>query len=299
MHVPRAGTWVLRGGKLVCPAPFCLVGILNVTPDSFSDGGRFIETGDAVAHGERLLAEGACMLDIGAESTRPFAPPVSGDEERARLMPVLRELRTRCPEALLSVDTFKAATARAALEAGADVINDVSACAFDPPLLDVVVSYKPGYVLMHSQGTPADMQIAPRYDDAVGTLLSFFERRMADLVRAGLPEDRIVLDPGIGFGKNGDHTVAILRGMERFQALGRPLYVGLSRKSLFGELLGLTGKQREEATHLAVALLGARGVLYHRVHDVAGCAQALRLVEAIAPPSCVKAAGSERNAWTL
>lgn len=264
------------------PAPFCLIGIVNVTPDSFSDGGRFFEPEAGVAHGLRLLDEGAGMLDLGAESTRPFAEPVPEDEEIARLLPVLTRLRALRPEAPLSVDTLKARTARAALEAGADVINDVSACA-DPGLVDVLVSYKPGYVLMHSQGNPRDMQINPRYANVVEEILAFFENHLGRLVRAGLPEDRIVLDPGIGFGKNKDHTVAILRGMERFAALGRPLYVGLSRKSLFRELLGLDVRRRAEATRIAVALLGARGILYHRVHDVAGCAQALRLAEAMTP----------------
>lgn len=265
------------------PAPFCLIGIVNVTPDSFSDGGLYARSEAAVAHGLQLLADGAGMLDIGAESTRPFSQPVQGEEERERLMPVLCEIRRRCPHALLSVDTYKAATARAALEAGADVINDVSACSFEPELLPVLAEYKPGYVLMHSAGRPADMQVAPRYANVVEDILAFFEFHMTRLTRAGLPEDRIVLDPGIGFGKNREHTVAILKGMERFQALGRPLYVGLSRKSLFGELLGLAAGQRDEATRLAVALLGARGVSCHRVHDVAGCALALRLVQAMTP----------------
>lgn len=283
MSTAHDAEWVIRGERRVRPSPFCLVGIVNVTPDSFSDGGRFFEPEKAVAHGLRLLEEGAGVLDLGAESTRPFADPVRGEEELARLMPVLTEIRRCRPDAVLSVDTFKAETARQALEAGADVINDISACLFDPPLLEVVTQFRPGYVLMHSQGRPADMQIAPQYDDVAETLLAFFEARMNMLVRAGLPEDRIVLDPGIGFGKNRDHTLAVLRALERFRGLGRPLYVGLSRKSLFGALLDLAPGEREEATHLAVALLAARGVAYHRVHDVAGCARALRLVAAITP----------------
>lgn len=277
-------TWILRGGRALRPAPFCLVGIVNVTPDSFSDGGRFLDPGVAVEHGLRLLDEGAGMLDLGAESTRPYADPVPEDEEIRRLLPVLERLRAARPEAILSVDTLKAGTARAALEAGADIVNDVSACAADPALTEVLADYKPGYVLMHSQGSPREMQINPRYGNVVEEILAFFENHLGRLVRAGLPEDRIVLDPGIGFGKNRDHTVAILRGMERFAALGRPLYVGLSRKSMFRELLGLELAERTEATRLAVALLASRGIPYHRVHDVAGCAQALCLVEAMTPP---------------
>ena len=181
------------------------------------------------------------------------------------------------------MDTLKAGTARAALEGGADIINDVSACAADPMLLDVLAEYKPGYVLMHSQGSPREMQVNPHYGNVVEEILAFFERNLARLVKAGLPEDRIVLDPGIGFGKNKEHTVAILKGLERFASLGRPLYVGLSRKSMFREILGLELEQRAEATRMAVALLAARGIPYHRVHDIAGCAQALRLVEAMTP----------------
>ena len=283
-RVKTERTWILRGGRVLHPAPFCLIGIVNVTPDSFSDGGRFLDPQRAVEHGLRLLDDGACMLDLGAESTRPYAVPVPEAEERARLLPVMGRLREVRPDAVLSVDTLKAGTARAALEGGADIINDVSACTADPALTDVLVEYKPGYVLMHSQGNPREMQVNPHYGDVVEEILVFFERHLARLVKAGLPEDRIVLDPGIGFGKNKDHTVAILQGMERFASLGRPLYVGLSRKSMFRELLGLDEvEQRAEATRLAVALLAARGVPYHRVHDVSGCAQALRLVEAMTP----------------
>ncbi len=275
--------WILLGGRVLNPAPFCLIGIVNVTPDSFSDGGKFLDSDHAVEHGLRLLDDGAGMLDLGAESTRPFAEPVPAAEECARLMPVLTRLRALRPDAVLAVDTFKAETARAALEAGADVINDVSACTEDPALTEVLAEYKPGYVLMHSQGNPKTMQINPSYTDVVEDILAFFEKHLDRLVQSGLPEDRIVLDPGIGFGKNKAHTVEILKGMERFASLGRPLYVGLSRKSMFREILGLDLEQRAEATRLAVALLAARGVPYHRVHDVAGCAQAIRLVEAMTP----------------
>lgn len=279
----KAEPWLLKGGRTFCPAPFCLIGILNITPDSFSDGGTYLHPAQAVTHGCRMLEEGAQMLDLGAESTRPFAKPVPEAEEHDRLLPVLTALRARCPQAVLCVDTFKAATAAAALEAGADIINDVSACAFDPGLRDVLAQYKPGYVLMHSQGNPATMQIAPKYVSVIDELLHFFEVHLTMLVQAGIPEQAIVLDPGIGFGKNKNHTLTILRNIEKLLIFERPLYVGLSRKSLFKEVLGLELHQREEATHLAVALLAARGVQYHRVHDVAGCAQALRLVKAITP----------------
>ena len=269
---------------MVEPAPFCLVGIVNVTPDSFSDGGKFLDADAAITHGRQLAADGAGMLDIGAESTRPFAEPVSESEEIARLLPVLRTLRQEFPELPLSVDTFKAGTARAALDAGADIINDVSALTQDPALLDVLVEYCPGYVLMHTQGNPQTMQLAPHYNDVVGEILAFFEAGLSRLVKAGLPENRVVLDPGIGFGKNREHTEQLLKGLERFASLGRPLYVGLSRKSMFREILGLERiEDRAEPTRQAVALLAARGIPYHRVHDVAGCAMALRLVRAMTP----------------
>ena len=277
-------SWTVRGGKVIDPAPFCLIGILNVTPDSFSDGGAFFTPEQAVAHGLELLDAGAGMLDIGAESTRPFAHPVGGTEERSRLLPVVRQIVKARPEALVSVDTFKAETARVALEAGAHVVNDVSACSHDPALLDMLAEYHPGYVLMHSRGNPQEMQIAPHYENVVEEILVFFERELERLTRAGLPEDHIVLDPGIGFGKNRIHTEAILKGLERFASLGRPLYVGLSRKSMFRDILGLDRvEDRNEPTRLAVALLAARGVPYHRVHDVAGCIRALKLVRAMTP----------------
>ena len=277
-------SWKIRGGRSILPSPFCLAGIVNVTPDSFSDGGCFFAPEQAIAHGRTLLCEGADMLDLGAESTRPFAAPVGAQEESRRLLPVLQALRALEPECILSVDTFRSETARKALELGADIINDVTACAEDPALLEVLVEFKPGYVLMHSQGTPQSMQVAPQYTNIIEELLDFFEKKLNLLVRAGLPEDRIVLDPGIGFGKNRIHTETLLRQLERFEALGRPLYIGLSRKSMFRDMLGLEQPaDRNEATHIAVALLGARGIRYHRVHDVAGCRQALKLVTSITP----------------
>lgn len=274
--------WTARGGQRVNASPFCLIGILNVTPDSFSDGGFFFNTESAVSHGLRLLDEGAEMLDIGAESTRPLASAISAEEEQRRLVPVLEKIRRLRPRALVSVDTFRAETARCALEKGADVINDVSACSLEPALLDILVQFRPGYVLMHSQGRSA-VGRDRNHAAIVEALLVFFERNLDWLVRSGLPEDRIAIDPGIGFGKSHSDAVEILRNLECFQKFGRPLYVGLSRKSLFDHLLDLPCGEREEATHLAVALLAARGIVYHRVHDVAGCSRALRLASALTP----------------
>ncbi|MBF0480899.1 MAG: dihydropteroate synthase [Desulfovibrionaceae bacterium] len=278
-HQARA-IWTVRGGAALDGGRRGLIaGIVNVTPDSFFDGGRFAAPQDAVAHGLTLLAAGADLLDVGGQSTRPGAAPVGADEEIARAVPVVAQLSPRAP---VSIDTFQAAVAAAALDAGAVIVNDVSACRFDPTLADVLAQYKPGYVLMHSQGRPQTMQAAPRYDDVVGEILAFFEERLAALTAAGLPEERIVLDPGVGFGKTLAHNLAIMRGVERFFVLGRPLCLGVSNKSWIGELYGPGADHRPEATQAASALLAAKGVAVHRVHDVAGAARALTLAWAIA-----------------
>jgi dihydropteroate synthase len=275
-------TWTVKGGRVLGPVPFLVMGIVNVTPDSFSDGGVTFDPALATTHALRLLAEGADIVDIGGESTRPFAEPVSEDEEIRRVMPVIEKVLGDQPQAVVSVDTYKASVADRALKAGAVIVNDVSACAFDPELADVLAEHKPGYVLMHSLGRPATMQVEPVYRDVVAEIFQFFESNMARLVAAGLPEDRIVLDPGIGFGKTLEHNVAILRGLETFTRLGRPVLMGLSNKSFFGKLLGLDVGERRAATQVATALCQERGAGIHRVHDVAGAVQALTLAEAMA-----------------
>lgn len=283
-------TWTLAGGRVLELSPFLLAGIINVTPDSFSDGGRHFDRARAVAHGLTLAGEGAGILDVGGESTRPGAEFVSVREELERVVPVLRGLASalaghRNPPAL-AVDTTKAPVAAAALDAGALIVNDVSAFRFDPALFDLVVERKPGYVLMHSLGTPKTMQIDPAtaYAQPVGDeVLAFFERELARLVRAGLPEDRVVLDPGIGFGKTLEHNLTLMRELPRFAALGRPVYLGISNKSFLGTLTdGLPPDGRTDATALASALCLSRGALIHRVHAVAQVKQALALAHALA-----------------
>lgn len=282
MDVEPSSLWRLSEGvTLTCRTPL-VAGIVNVTPDSFFDGGRHPDTLSAVAHGRQLAGEGADILDVGGESTRPGAPEVSLEEETARVVPVIAALVAEHPNIPVSVDTYKAGCAVAALDAGARIVNDVSAWAFDPALLDVLVARKPGYVLMHSQGRPGTMQRAPQYDDVVEEILAFFEDRLGCLVRAGLPEEHVVLDPGIGFGKRLEHNLAILRRLDRFLSLGRPIYLGLSNKSVFGDLLGLPAAQRGEATLVATALTLGKGARIHRVHDVAGAKRALRLAMALA-----------------
>ena len=281
----EAHTWTLRGGRAFTPAPFGIMGIVNLTPDSFYDGGTHDAPADALAHARLLLAQGAHILDLGAESSRPGAEPVTPGEELRRLLPVLGALRHHAPAALLSVDTYHAATAAAALAAGAHIINDISACTFDPALLDVVVAERPGYVLMHSQGVPRTMQQAPRYTHVVDEVVAFFEEHMARLSRAGLPETHIVLDPGIGFGKRLEHNMELLRHVDRIQAMGRPVLMGISMKSVFRDLLDLPPEPalRANATQACTALLAARGIALHRVHDVAATAETLRLALAMQP----------------
>ncbi|MDD6088847.1 MAG: dihydropteroate synthase [Desulfovibrionaceae bacterium] len=277
-----SGEWIVRNGRILRPSPCMLAGIVNVTPDSFSDGGLWIDPDQAAEHGCKLLNDGADMLDFGAESTRPGSDPVTEQEEKKRLIPALRAMRLRCPDAVLSADTWRAGTAAAALEEGVSVINDVYGCS-DPEMADVLAQYRPGYVLMHSGGVAKTMQDNPQYDDVVAEELRFFEKMLKYLVGAGLPEDRIVLDPGFGFGKNAEHTRALFLGLEKLMELGRPLYVGISRKSFFQFMFGLKMPDRDQATAVCSALMAARGVPFHRVHDVSACRTALDLAKVLTP----------------
>ena len=285
----------MTGGRLLAPAPFLVAGIVNVTPDSFSDGGFFLEQHAALGRVRQVVAEGAHMVDIGAESTRPGAADIGQDEEWRRLAPVLEETRllqqglmresgASEPPFAVAIDTFRSVTAAKALESGAygiDAINDVSGGAFDPAMDEVLAQYKPGYVLGHSPARPDVMQNNPRYDDVVGDILAWFTKRMTALVKAGLPEDRIILDPGVGFGKNLEHTLAIFGALDRFAALGRPLYFGISRKRFIGEITGLETADRDASTQVATAYLASRGVFAHRVHNVAQAVATLKMVRAL------------------
>jgi dihydropteroate synthase len=258
------------------------MGIVNVTPDSFSDGGANLDPATAVKSALRAFDQGAAIADVGGESTRPGADVVPEDVEAARVLPVIESFLRERPDAAISVDTYKARVAARALDAGALIVNDVSCCSFEPELLDVVAQYKPGYVLMHSQGRPRTMQDEPRYGSVLAEVARFFELGLARLVTAGVPEDRIVLDPGIGFGKTFEHNLTLLRGLPFFLAFGRPLMLGVSNKSLFGKLLGLGVHDREGATQAATALAYAKGALIHRVHSVNRAVQALALARAMA-----------------
>jgi dihydropteroate synthase len=258
-------------------------GILNVTPDSFSDGGRWLEPAQAVEQALRLAQEGADVLDVGGESTRPGAAPVPEAEEIRRTAPVIEALRRARVSLPISIDTRKAAVARAALDAGAGIVNDVSAGTHDPALLPLVAERQAGLVLMHMLGEPATMQRAPVYGDVVAEVLAHLEGRRAAAEAAGVERTRIWIDPGIGFGKTLEHNLALLQSLERFTATG-PVLLGASRKSFLGALTGRAAPERLLGS-LATAARGLQaGVAALRVHDVAATRELLEVLSRIAPP---------------
>jgi len=261
---------------------FRLMGVVNVTPDSFSDGGRFIEPSAAVAHGLRLAGEGATILDIGGESTRPGADSVPADEELRRVLPVIEELARELQpsRARLSIDTSKAAVARAALDAGASYVNDVTAFRGDPAMAGLVAERDVECCLMHMLGEPRTMQDDPRYDDVVSDVKAFLERRLAVAVGEGVPEERVTLDPGIGFGKTLPQNLELLRRLDEIAAIGRPVLVGTSRKSFLGKLTGRAVDDRLAGTIATNVLAYARGASVFRVHDVAPLRDALTVAAA-------------------
>lgn len=272
--------FVARNVRFRFPRPAVVMGIVNVTPDSFSDGGRFFHAGKAVDHGEQMVAEGAEILDIGGESTRPGAPVVDEAEELRRVLPVIRALSARV-KVPISVDTQKPAVARAALENGASIVNDIAANRSDTAMWEVVASAGAGYVAMHMQGTPQTMQSNPTYSEVVGEVSGFFSDRLKCLAAAGVHAEQVVLDPGIGFGKTLAHTLALLRGLEAFRSHARPLLVGVSRKSFIGKLLDADVADRLPGTLACTLWCAARGAGIFRTHDVAATVQALRMTEAL------------------
>jgi dihydropteroate synthase len=273
--------WQLRDRTLTPGSPPLLLGIVNVTPDSFSDGGQFLDTDAAVAHALRLVEQGADLLDIGGESTRPGAQPVGLDEELARVLPVVRRLAALTPTPL-SVDTYKAEVARQALEAGAHIINDVTALRGDPAMAEVVRSYGAGVILMHMQGTPATMQAAPHYDDVAAEVADFLEARLQACIDLGIAASQVVLDPGIGFGKTTEHNLRLLARLEVLQRLGRPVCLGVSRKGFLGKLLNRPLHQRLASSLAAACYALVRGsAQIVRVHDVAETHDAIGVLENI------------------
>jgi len=256
------------------------MGVINVTPDSFSDGGRFLDARAATAQGRRLAAEGAAILDVGGESTRPGAEPVAADQERERVVPVIAALAAD-GVARLSVDTSKVEVARAALDAGAGLVNDVTAFRSAPDLAGLVADRGAECCLMHMQGEPRTMQRDPRYDDVVAEVKAFLEARLAFAVGEGVAEERVLLDPGIGFGKTIDHNLELLRRLGEIVALGRPVVVGTSRKSFLGRLTGRGVDERVPGTIASSLIAFQAGATVLRVHDVAPVRDALLVAAAV------------------
>jgi dihydropteroate synthase len=264
----------------VTGAPFRVVGVVNVTPDSFSDGGLYLDAQAAIAHALELEAQGAAILDIGGESTRPGAAPVSEAEELRRVVPVLEGLSAVGCRAQLAVDTSKRAVAAAALAAGATLVNDVSAFRGDPEMAGLVADSGAECCLMHMLGDPRTMQIDPQYEDVVREVRAFLEQRMAFAIAHGVAEERILLDPGIGFGKTLEHNLELLRRLDEIVAIGRPVMIGTSRKSFLGRLTGRDVDQRIPGTIATTVLAYERGARLFRVHDVAPVHDALAVTAA-------------------
>jgi dihydropteroate synthase len=275
-----AGTlWKVAGQTIDLSDNALLMGVLNVTPDSFSDGGQFFATEQAVEHGLRMAADGAQIIDVGGESTRPGAAPVSIDEELGRVLPVIKRLRDKI-SAFISIDTTKAPVALAALEAGASIVNDVSGGRADPEMMKVAAKKKAAFVVMHMQGTPQTMQMNPRYDDVVADVVDFFRQQYACALESSIDSMAIAFDPGIGFGKTVEHNLELLANLGRLRIHDHPLVVGVSRKSFLGKIIGSTDiNDRLGPTIAFTALLRQRGANVLRVHDVKENAAALRVAE--------------------
>ncbi len=256
-----------------------VMGVLNVTPDSFSDGGRFFDRAAAVEHGLKMWRAGAAIIDVGGESTRPGAQPVLPNDQIARVCPVIEAL-ARSARVEISIDTAKAEVARAAIAAGATIINDISGGRGDEQMFALAAETGAGLILMHMQGTPATMQLAPVYTDVVKEVADFFRQQFAQAVRSGIDPMCIAFDPGIGFGKTLQHNLALLAHLPQLRVENRPLVVGVSRKSFLGKISGGNGN-RESATLAMTSLLRERGAQIFRVHDVASNLQALRTTEAL------------------
>jgi dihydropteroate synthase len=263
-----------------------VMGVVNVTPDSFSDGGLYLDVEAAVAHGEELVRDGAAIVDVGGESTRPGAEPVHADVEVERVVPVVERLATA--GVTVSIDTRKVAVAEAAVQAGARIVNDVSAFRHDPGMAGVVAGAGASCCLMHMLGgDPRTMQADPRYGDVVSEVKAFLEERLAFAVREGVPEDHVWLDPGIGFGKTVDHNLELLRRLDEIVAIGRPVVIGTSRKSFLGRLTGRGEHDREAGTIATNVIAYERGASIFRVHEVRGTVDALKV-----------AAATVRREWT-
>jgi dihydropteroate synthase len=276
----HATTWRLRSRTLQFARRPLVMGIVNVTPDSFSDGGQFLDPSAAVAQALKLLDDGADILDIGGESTRPYSTSVAVEEELRRVIPVIDAVHRERPEAIIAIDTSKAAVASEAINRGAEIINDITGLAGDEAMMPLGVASGAGVVAMHMQGTPQTMQDKPHYADVVSEVHQYLRERRDALLTAGIERERICLDPGIGFGKTHEHNITLMANCRRFHDLGCPLLVGHSRKGFLGKLIGNKTADRMAGTIGGALALAAQGVQIVRVHDVAAVRQALILFEA-------------------
>jgi len=270
----------VRGRELVLGWRTLLMGVLNVTPDSFSDGGLFLSGDAAVEHGRKMIEAGADIIDIGGESTRPGAQPVSAADELSRILPVIERLRA-ASDVLISVDTYKSAVAREALSAGADLVNDISGFRADEAMAELVAEAGCPVIIMHIKGTPRDMQQNPTYEHLISEIYWWLADSIRLALDAGVAEDQVIIDPGIGFGKTADHNLQILGELRQFRSLGRPILVGASRKSFIGKLLDKPPLERGWGTAAAVAAAILNGARIVRVHDVAEMHDVARVADAI------------------
>lgn len=261
-----------------------IMGILNVTPDSFSDGGQYTVKGNILSHVQKMIDAGADIIDVGGESTRPFAEPVAEKEELRRVIPAIQAIRqhTTIP---ISIDTTKSAVAAQALQAGANIINDISALRFDPRMIDIVNEFKAPIIIMHMQGTPSDMQINPEYNDIIAETLAFFHERINWLEEAGVSRNKIIIDPGIGFGKTVAHNLLILNRAREYSSLGVPVLIGHSRKSFIGKVLSNDSSDRDIATAVISGMLTDKHISILRVHDVQKTHEAILINQAITTAS--------------
>ena len=258
-----------------------VMGIVNVTPDSFSDGGKFFSPEVAISHASKLITQGADIIDIGGESTRPGAKLVSESEELKRVIPVIEKIRTDNPRILISIDTTKASVAKYAVEAGADIINDVSGLSFDNNMAGIVKSLNVPIVIMHMKGNPQNMQLNPEYKDIVNEILDFFKMKIKIAIQSGINRSMIILDPGIGFGKTVDHNFELLSRLNEFNVLELPIMIGPSRKSFIGITLDLPPEDRVEGTAAAVSAGVMNGASIVRVHDVKSMKRVVRIIEKV------------------
>lgn len=273
--------WKTNGRNLDLSAQAQVMGILNTTPDSFSDGGKFDAPAAALGHARQMISEGAAIIDIGGESTRPGALAVSAEQEIRRTAATIRAIRSEW-DGLISIDTTKSSVAREALAAGADIVNDVSGLTADPEMAAVCAASDCGIVIMHMQGTPADMQDTPTYSDVTEDVRRFFVDRLAHLTTFGIDPTRLCFDPGIGFGKTLEHNLALLQQLPTLAPSGRPLLLGVSRKSFLAKITAAAElHERDAPTAALTALARSRGIMLHRVHDVKGNLAALRATEAL------------------